>query len=235
MFTKTMFQTLIFGIAMYITCISPCTNFSYNSTNYEVRSITAPLTWLDVNSICKSFGGQLVSLNTPDEYAALLYFLQTNCHVGIYAIGLSRQPGLDRYVSANWIWESGEAYEGQINWEGRDPGCSNSKHCVVRMLSKNGNFRDFSATRDLSKTTTRGYICEKHVNQNSTYFKTTLPLTGCRHHDAVGAMSAQCFRCALKCFKDDECLAFKYDDVGGCQVKSDLMENTELYYTRLWV
>ncbi|XP_033125384.1 uncharacterized protein LOC117123531 [Anneissia japonica] len=229
----------IAGVAMYITYISSCTDFSYSSSNYKVVRITASLSWLDVSSICKSSGRQLVSLNTAGESAALLEFLATNCHNGMYAIGLSRQPGFDRHISANWIWETGEAYEGEINWIPSDPNEQDSVHCGVRIKAANGKFADANVDRDLTNSiySTYGYICEKHlsISQNSAYFQTTQSLARCRHHDAVGKMSAHCFRCALKCFKDDGCLAFKYDEVGGCQVKSDLIENTQFYYTRLWV
>ncbi|XP_033125232.1 uncharacterized protein LOC117123437 [Anneissia japonica] len=233
----------IAGVAIYVTCIftftsMACTDFSYQLSNYQVGRITTSITWLEVSSICKSSGGQLVSFNTADESAALLDFLTKNCPSGLYVIGLSRKSGLRRDISANWIWETGEAYQGEIPWNIQvlsDPNEPNAVRSGVRINIEDGKFRDCNVHGDLKTWyRTYGYICEKHVSPNSTYFQTTQQLIGCRHHDSIGTMSAQCFRCALKCFKDDECLAFKYDDGGGCQVKSDLMENAH-YYTRLWV
>ncbi|XP_071959393.1 uncharacterized protein [Antedon mediterranea] len=179
-------------VSLYILCIFGCNvQFNYKSSTYTVIT-TKPdtlLPWVNISKICKSSGGFLASLTSVNETEAVVEFVTEQCSgVGIYMIGLSRQSGLERNISENWIWETGEVFTGDISWSTNDPNIPNLIFSGVRIYirkNKPPELRDFNAEKS---NIPNNYICEfkKRLDANSapnTCYETLRQCVRCRRPD----------------------------------------------------
>ncbi|XP_033113489.1 perlucin-like protein [Anneissia japonica] len=173
-------------------------------------------TWLDYKHVCEASGGYLASITTADELAAVLEYMRKH-YAGVkYAIGLSRQAGLEPNEDANWKWETGEEFDSSIiPWSKFEPSAVDSEHCGVRLNIINGQIYDKPA--DLKTT---GYICEF----DCLYFQSVEPRRV--------TMDVSHVRCALRCLRQKACHGFHIDDA-GCQIEGETNHDTKGHYAKI--
>ncbi len=85
---------------------------------YKIQLTEQPLLWTAAREIARTLGGQLLSVNTAGEQAAMEALLRaakdsTGCHPAVF-IGLSKRPGMP------WQWEDGSEL-GYENWACGEP------------------------------------------------------------------------------------------------------------------
>ncbi|XP_071958952.1 macrophage mannose receptor 1-like [Antedon mediterranea] len=171
-----MFRIIIVAIFLHGVYIAThsCNLFTFNTSIYSIHvhkeseSPDVRPTQLQAEKICMSSGGQLVSLTTEQELKAVYNFLKNFCPIMSYTVGLSRQSGLERNVSQNWVWSSGEQHTGEINWGFTDPNVDNSETAFARLFVEEGNVGLPIFLENPEEAKANGYICEKH---NTSYIR----------------------------------------------------------------
>jgi len=133
------------------------------------KVFTVPDTWDNAQANCKSFGAQLVKIESAEENDFLRRTFLTASLV-TYWIGLSDQDKEDEL-----IWTDGILLGSYTNWRGSNPnnmnGNQNCGHITkgsFQMTFRKGsyswsyNFRDYNGEwNDLECYARLGYICEQ--------------------------------------------------------------------------
>ncbi|XP_071953202.1 uncharacterized protein [Antedon mediterranea] len=119
-------------------------------------------TWPDAKVTCESSGGYLVTLLNNDEVTAVLDYVNTVYGASGYAIGLSRQAGLEINKDNNWKWETDQEFDSSIiPWLPGDPNSINSKRAGVAIFTNNVELVDVNEDENLNMYF-KGFICEEN-------------------------------------------------------------------------
>ncbi|XP_033098147.1 uncharacterized protein LOC117102041 [Anneissia japonica] len=164
------FQLSIVKVFRLTLLFAICVDFYFGSSHYEATFVETDYfglkTWNDLKEICEQSGYQLVSITSSDENDAILNFLQDNCTRGNYAIGLSRQMGMDQH---RWNWESDDTAM-ELLWGINEPNVPVHYSAVVYMTTlenlEPGKWYDIVSTALIGAETANpeyGYICEKSI------------------------------------------------------------------------
>ncbi|XP_071953204.1 macrophage mannose receptor 1-like [Antedon mediterranea] len=137
-------------------------NLNYKWSRYTVKMLhdQRAMTWFDAKTDCVHSDGYLLSFLTDDELTTVLDYVNTVYGKGVYAIGLSRQAGLDNDVDTNWKWETGQDFDSSIiPWSPLDPYNSVTSKTGVRIDTTDIALKEIDAETTLNSNSD-GYICE---------------------------------------------------------------------------
>ncbi|XP_071961554.1 uncharacterized protein [Antedon mediterranea] len=210
---------LFFTLRMSITKgeDNECSYFQYKSSVYKVNRFTnssSTETWHDLKDICKASGGYLMCITTSDELQFVVDRLnKSSCSGYRFGIGLSRQAGLRRDVDANWKCEGDSTtLDTKITpWANENPSRSDGDDAGIRIMSDTGYLRDIKVIGPFSDRND-GYICEYDLVG---LFVTSLP------GDVTAGVKMSPIRCALQCFRKNDCQRFHVDTAAGCQLRTN--------------
>nr|XP_039269898.1 uncharacterized protein LOC120344668 isoform X2 [Styela clava] len=134
-------------------------------------------TWADARTHCLADGGDLVSINSPDEQS----FVQVNValsarQIAFWTGGLDSwsgpiNTGVVDITDGGWRWIDGSPFN-YVNWNSGEPNNVNNEDCVEMVV-------DHGYWNDLSCGDSRGYICEKEDPDHTT----ESPSTDCKGVD----------------------------------------------------
>ena len=127
---------LIFSIGASNGC-----DLIYDGSCYKVFQVTTPINWLDAQSSCAIWGGDLTSITTERENNYLNTLITSS--VGNCWIGLN-----DRDVEGTYTWIDGTAIS-YTNWTGTPPNVTNSD-CVQINNAGNGIWESVSCDMTLN-------------------------------------------------------------------------------------
>ncbi|XP_071953260.1 uncharacterized protein [Antedon mediterranea] len=191
-------------------------HFQYMWSEYTVNILYGndQQTWLDVKVNCETSGGYLACLTSTDELDAVIEYVNINHPTENYAIGLSREAGLNKKVNENWKWETGEVFDGSIQWldhrsSSTAPIFGKGQQCGVAISISERAIRDIKTSTRLINGQTVGYICERGVRKTRGLYRF--------HNHSRISMDVGYLRCALQCLKLEACHGF-YLDVAGFTV-----------------
>jgi len=129
----------------------------WNEHTYHL--IDESMTWTQAKEKCKSMGGHLVTITTPEEQSAIELLLSVSGEKNLYWIGLEKING-----SSSWV--SGEAFD-YANWHEGEPSSSQELYGeIYRLDSSYGRaFKWNDSTNQgngssFHTTDSHGYICE---------------------------------------------------------------------------
>lgn len=126
---------------------STCFHQGFNGHSYAFCSHATPLSWNQASQICKTWGGELVGVETSDEAAFL-----SNYYSQSYYLGLS-----DAESETQWAWSSGSPYNSSVQvWCPGEP--SNAEEdCALG----NHNSLGCLAGVPCNQPESSNYVCEK--------------------------------------------------------------------------
>ena len=133
-------------------------NLIYNGSCYKVFEVSTPINWLDAQSSCAIWGGDLTSITTERENNYLNTIITSS--VGNCWIGLN-----DRDVEGTYTWID-DTTVSYTNWTGTAPTIDNSD-CVQINNAGNGMWESvrcditlnaFLCKRDSSSTVPTGLL-----------------------------------------------------------------------------
>ncbi|KAI6653670.1 Von Willebrand factor D and EGF domain-containing protein-like, partial [Oopsacas minuta] len=103
----------------------------YDDFCYRLFEVSTGINWLDAQSSCAVWGGDLTSITTERENNYLYTIIPdtvSNCWIGLN----------DRSVEGTYTWTDGSAY-GHTNWTGSEPSISN-EDCVDIIRAGEGSW-----------------------------------------------------------------------------------------------
>ena len=119
----------------------------YNSSCYKVFEVSTPINWLDAQSSCAIWGGDLTSITTERENNYLNTLITSS--VGNCWIGLN-----DRDVEGMYTWIDGTAVS-YTNWTSTPSDDINS-NCVQINNAGNGTWESVSCDMTLN-----AFMCKR--------------------------------------------------------------------------
>ena len=130
-------------------------DLTYNYSCYKVFTVGTPINWLDAQSSCAIWGGDLTSITTERENNYLNTLITSS--VGNCWIGLN-----DRDVEGTYTWIDGTTVS-YTNWTGTPPNVANSD-CVQINNAGNGYWYSVNC-EEISNS----FVCKRPSN---------IPITG---------------------------------------------------------
>ena len=154
-----LFITLITVMIISIFCFYfyhfvECLNITFKNSWYIISVRTKCLrrnSWLWVREACQNQGGDLVSLETEDEWNFINDQIQRRIYENKWSIGLTKKAG-------NWTWVNGRPLT-ICKWEQGEP---RGEHHAAFMYkrSSNGEQGVFGGVNGTSLGNRHAYICE---------------------------------------------------------------------------
>ena len=133
-------------------------NITFKNSRYiisvRVREIDRPINWLWAREACQNQGGDLVSIETEDEWNFINDQIQrrnTTDHKNKWNIGLTKKAG-------NWTWVNGRPLT-ICKWEQGEPRGEHDA-AVMYKRSSNGEQGVFGGVNGTSIGYHHAYICE---------------------------------------------------------------------------
>ena len=133
--------------------MSPC----FDSLRYKFCA-SGRKTWNESRSICKADGGDLISIETEEEFDLIIDKIENN-NEQKWHIGLVRENGI-------WTWVSGRPLT-ICKWEDQPSGARNKAMLVTK--KQQGHFANQALTGEDTS-----YICEMPESKNTLLLYTTL-------------------------------------------------------------
>ena len=121
----------------------------YDSSCYKVFEVSTPINWLDAQSSCAIWGGDLTSITTERENNYLNTLITSS--VGNCWIGLN-----DRDVEGMYTWIDGTAVN-YTNWT--RPSHDTNSNCVQTNNAGNGNWHSVNCDE-----TSNTFVCKRSSN-----------------------------------------------------------------------
>ncbi|KAI6658177.1 Macrophage mannose receptor 1 [Oopsacas minuta] len=139
-------------------CNKPCNSqgcdLIYEGSCYRLFEVSTGINWLDAQSSCAVWGGDLASITTERENNYLYTIIPdtvSNCWIGLN----------DRSVEGTYTWIDGSIYS-HTNWTGSEPSISN-EDCVEILRAGEGSWETVSC--EMIRNT---FICRRPSNSTLT-------------------------------------------------------------------
>ena len=113
------------------------------------------INWLDAQSSCAVWGGDLTSIDTERDIALLIQYIPDS--VGECWIGLH-----DGYGDGTFQWVDGTSVT-YYRWDTEEPGISTTNECVVLISAKSRHWKSISCD-----ATKNSFLCEIDISNITT-------------------------------------------------------------------
>ena len=127
----------------------------YNGSCYRAFEVSDGINWLDAQSSCAVWGGDLTSITTERENNLLytaIYDTVSNCWIGLY----------ERDGDGGYQWVDGTALS-YTNWTGSAPTAGNTTDCAQMNINGAGNWIAADC-----EGTNNSFICKRPSTNNDT-------------------------------------------------------------------
>src|SRR5262249_9430267 len=115
-----------------------------SSSKHCYRAVTTAKSWLDAQTDCEKWGGDLVAITSEEEQKFVAAFVAANSWIG----------DNDQKTEGNFQWTSGEPWS-YSNWHSGEPNDSGGNEDCAEIYSADGTWNDALCTNALP------YVCER--------------------------------------------------------------------------
>ncbi|XP_051984579.1 ladderlectin-like isoform X2 [Xyrauchen texanus] len=132
-----------------------CNNCPLEWSEYGCRCFkffNTPLTWIDAEITCLTYGSNLASVHNPDEYIFIQNMIRQQTHTSTSTwIG-----GHNAVSEKSWLWSNGKPMNYQLWAPGEPSNGGGREHCIEMNFSESSYWNDYKCAEK------KPYVCGKY-------------------------------------------------------------------------